>query len=373
MTMKNHISTATAEPGKPLSQLVFMLVGIVVLLASGCASIGADTMVRDRFDYNSAIAESWKKQMLLNMVKIRYGDVPIFLDVASVINQYALEGTVNLGASWLTDPSSTSQNIGAQGKYTDRPTITYNPLTGKKFARSLMRPIPPLVILSMIQAGYPADQVMRVGVQSINGIQNRFGGAARAQLGDPEFYPLLQAMREIQKSGLIGLRLKKIDKYETTMMVLRSKGAEKLEKELAMVRRILGLKAQENEYRVVYGTVAAQEGEIAMQTRSMLEIITDLSSFIDVPQVHVDENRVNPTLQTDNIGGVTVEPLMHIHSAVKRPDDAFVAMSYRDTWFWIDDRDLESKRLFSYLMFLFTLTETEEGREGAPIVTIPTG
>ena len=28
--------------------------------------------------------------MLLNIVKIRYGDAPIFLDVASIINQYPL-------------------------------------------------------------------------------------------------------------------------------------------------------------------------------------------------------------------------------------------------------------------------------------------
>jgi hypothetical protein len=39
-------------------------------------------------------------------------------------------------------------------------------------------------------------------------------------------------------------------------------------------------------------------------------------------------------------------------------------------WFAIDDHDMPSKRLFSFLMFLFTLVETG-GKEGAPIVTIP--
>jgi hypothetical protein len=43
---------------------------------------------------------------------------------------------------------------------------------------------------------------------------------------------------------------------------------------------------------------------------------------------------------------------------------------YRGHWFTIDDHDMPSKRLFTFLMFLFTLVETG-GKEGAPIVTIP--
>ena len=54
----------------------------------------------------------------------------------------------------------------------------------------------------------------------------------------------------------------------------------------------------------------------------------------------------------------------------ERPGDAFVAVRYRGHWFIIDDHNIPSKRLFSFLMFLFTLVETG-GKEGAPIVTIP--
>jgi hypothetical protein len=46
-------------------------------------------------------------------------------------------------------------------------------------------------------------------------------------------------------------------------------------------------------------------------------------------------------------------------------------VSYRGHWFSIDDRDMPSKRLFTFLMFIFTLVETG-GREGAPVLTIPT-
>jgi hypothetical protein len=43
----------------------------------------------------------------------------------------------------------------AGGKYVDRPTFTFGPVMGDKFARSLMAPIPPPAILSLLQAARP--------------------------------------------------------------------------------------------------------------------------------------------------------------------------------------------------------------------------
>ena len=69
--------------------------------------------------------------------------------------------------------------------------------------------------------------------------------------------------------------------------------------------------------------------------------------------------------------GEKVLPLIRIRSSLKKPDDAFVSIRYRDSYFWIDDRDLMSKKIFSFLMFAFTLVETGE-KAAAPIVTVPT-
>ena len=120
---------------------IFLLAGVLIL--SGCAGIGPTTVSRDRFDYTAAISDSWKRQMLFNLVKIRYGDAPVFLDVSSVISQYQIAGQVNLGATVNNNPWSTSETLGATGTYVDRPTITFTPIIGDKFARSLMSPIPP--------------------------------------------------------------------------------------------------------------------------------------------------------------------------------------------------------------------------------------
>ena len=340
-------------------------------LLSGCAGIGPTTISRDRFDYTAAISDSWKRQMLFNMVRIRYGDAPVFLDVSSVISQYQIAGQISVGATFNNNPWSASEFLGTTGNYVDRPTITYTPIIGDKFARNLMSPVPPPAILSLMQAGYPVDLVFRMLVQEINGIRNRFGGEARARSADPEFYSLIKKMQRIQSSGAIGMRFKKREKEETTSIVIREKRDPEIEASAAEVRKALGLDPLGKEFSVVYGTVSKDDKEIAILTRSLLEVIIDLSADIEVPVTHVDEKRVSPTHVEEAVKDEKILPLIRIHSSSEKPGDAFISVPYRNSHFWIDDRDLMSKKMFSFLMFVFTLVETGE-KGAAPIVTVPT-
>lgn len=344
---------------------------------TGCVGIGPRSLSRDRFDYTTAISDSWKDQMLLNMVKMRYADAPVFLDVNSIISQYALDSAISLNSSWSSPKAGFGGGnifgIGGIGRYFDRPTITYSPMTGDKFAQKLMNPIPPPSLLSLVQSGFPIDLVFRLCIHSINGIQNRFGGGARARPADPEFYPLLERMRKVQSAGLMGMRIKKTDKEEAYLdLFFREKVNQEMEADILATREVLGLDVHTHEFRVIYGSFSTSDKEVAILTRSVLEIISDLASYIEVPDVHVAEKRVNPTLKDQPVTGAPHVPLIRIHSSQERPLDAFITIPYRGCWFWIDDKDLPSKRLFSSLMFVFTLTETG-GKEGAPIVTIPVG
>ena len=134
--------------------LAILLANALIFLA-GCAPIGPSTVPRDRFDYNTAIADSWKEQTLLNIVKLRYADMPLFVEVASVVSGYTLEGSVNLGGTVSSENAVQGDflALGTSGKYTDRPTITYAPITGAKFNESFMTPIPPKAIFFLMASG----------------------------------------------------------------------------------------------------------------------------------------------------------------------------------------------------------------------------
>ncbi len=349
---------------------------VISLLAclGACSGFGPGTVSRDRFDYTAAISDSWKDEMLLNLVKIRYGDAPVFLDVASVIAQYQVQGAVTLSGNWFNSPSAVypAQALGGAGTYTDRPTVTYSPLIGERFARSLMTPIPPSAIISLIQAGYPADLVLRLTVHSINGLQNHFGGEARAKPADAGFYRLIELMRKVQLNNTIGLRLNKIDNRQATLLIIRGQTDEERRADTLEIRKLLGLDPAATELKIAYGSVAKDNHEVAMLSRSILDVLIDLASYIEVPAKLVQEKRVNATMPAAFFRGKALPPLLRIHSSSGKPEDAFIAVPYRDHWYWLDDRDMPSKRMFSFLMFVFTLVETGE-KAPAPLVTIPTG
>ena len=64
--------------------------------------------------------------------------------------------------------------------------------------------------------------------------------------------------------------------------------------------------------------------------------------------------------------------MIRIQSSSEKSGDAFISVRYRNTYFWIDDRDLMSKTIFSFLLFISTLIGTGE-KGTTPILTIPTG
>src|SRR5262245_61512761 len=77
-----------------------LLLAVLSPLVAGCSSVGPSTMRRDRLHYSSAVADSWSEQLLLNVVKTRYGEAPAFLEVSSVVSGYSLETGVSLNGQF---------------------------------------------------------------------------------------------------------------------------------------------------------------------------------------------------------------------------------------------------------------------------------
>ncbi len=168
------------------------------------------------------------------------------------------------------------------------------------------------------------------------------------------------------------MRIQAIDEREVALFLFRATDDEEVLNEIRDVREILGLNPHALEFKALYGSVPRDDSEIAILSRSMLEILNDLASNIDVPEIHIAENRVQPTFYEEDIDGNPVKPVVQVFTSKVEPPDAFVSAPYKVCFFWIDDKDFPSKKVFSFLMFISTLTETGEST-GAPIVTIPAG
>lgn len=344
----------------------------VSLLLGGCVHMGPRTVAVDRFDYSTAIADSWKQQTLLNIVKLRYQDLPVFVDVASIVAGYSLQTGVNVGGTLSTERAVQGNFLSAGGQaiYTDRPTITYVPLTGEKFLRGLVTPIDPKSIFSMLQSGYAADFILALTVESLNGVRNRSTAGGTLREADPEFARVLELLRDIQAAGAVGMRVEKDEAKGTTgVFFFRSENlpAEVVEKS-AEVRRLLGLPADQQKFVLTFSPLRGGPGELSVNSRSMLQIMGAFATYLDVPEAHLQEHRALPAFE--HAAAESRQARVRIHSGSASPPDAFAAVRYRDTWFWIDDSDLETKRAMTAVMFFFTLAETGGG-EKLPLVTIP--
>jgi hypothetical protein len=344
----------------------------VALMLAGCVHLGPRTVTVDRFDYSTAIADSWKQQTLLNIVKLRYHDLPVFVDVASIVSGYSLQTGVNVGGTLSTDRAVQGNFLSAGGQaiYTDRPTITYVPLTGEKFLRGLVTPIDPKSIFSLLQSGYGADFILALTVESLNGVRNRSFAGGTLREADPEFARVLELLRDVQAAGGVGLRVESdAARGSTGLLFFRRDGlpAEIVEKS-AEIRRLLGLPADQEKFVLTFSPLRGAPGELAVNSRSMLQIMGAFATYLDVPEAHLREHRALPAFEHAAQEGR--QERVRIYSGNEAPADAFAAVRYRDTWFWIDDGDLQTKRAMTAVMFFFTLAETG-GSDKLPMVTIP--
>src|ERR1017187_94863 len=342
------------------------------LAATGCKHLGPQSIAVDRFDYSSSIGDSWKQQTLLNIVKLRYMDLPVFVDVASIVAGYSMQTGGSLNGT-LSSKGAIQGNFlaaGGQAIYTDRPTITYVPLTGEKFLRGLMTPIDPKNIFFMLQSGYPADFILGLAVESLNGVRNRSVAAGAMREADPDFVRALELLREVQAAGAFGMRVEE-DKARGSTAVLffrRDDVPADIVEKTAEIRRLLKLPAEQQKYVIAYSPVRGADNELAVNSRSLIQIMSAFASYMDLPEAHLKDHSAVPS--PDNSSAMNQRNNVRIHSGKNKPAAAYAAVHYRDHWFWVDDGDWQTKRALTAIMFFFTLAETGENAK-LPLITIP--
>ncbi len=344
----------------------------LALSATGCyRPIGPQSVARDRHLYAASLSDSWKEQTLLNIVKMRYLDPPVFVDVGNIVASYSLVQGVNATGNIVPNNQTPDATVGGFGTYSNTPTITYTPLTGSKFIRGLATPFPPEAIFSSIEAGMPADVILFASVSSINGLRNQEATLEGITPADPDFHRVRALARQIQLSGAVRIEVKKQAGEElVSFMTFRTeKVPPEIQADIVELRRLLKLNPSATGYKVRFGAVPENDREIAVITRSILSVMQTMAAEVSVPSADLARGWAFPGFEHGNAVPGMVR-LIHIHSGKSVPPDAFVSVKYENNWFWIDKGDLESKQMFSLIMMLFTMVDTGP-TQNQPVLTIP--
>ena len=374
------------EVGRPV-----LLLCLAILLSTAlgaCGAFGPGRVPADRFNYNAAIAQSSEEQMLMNLVRMRYLNLPEFLEVSSVLTQYTYEGGVGIfgqrGFGSEGDIFGGNTNLG----YSERPTITYVPLSGREFSKRMLAPISVEFIFSVGLAGWPMDLMSLIALQRINDVENMSIGAVPApgDRGTPsqfdrdiEDYRRFQALLNLQWR-LVDLKVLEAHRSEESGEVILELNPAKGPQEAELVaeyKQMLNLDPTRNRFRITDRGTTRKPDEITIQTRSFLAIMSFLSRGVEVPRDHVEQGRV---VQLRSSSGNQPERLpvplyvksLPITRDSGRPTDASVAIRYAGHWFYISDFDIQSKRTFGIVRYIYNF-QAPDVEKAAPLISLPTG
>ena len=350
-----------------------------LLLLTGCVSnVGPKMVAPARFDYNQALATSWNEQILLNLVRLRYRDTPVFLEVGTVVAQYEVSGAGTAGVDISGSGSSAnSYGLGGAVAFSESPTITYTPLQGEDFVRRVLAPISPATVLLLSQAGWSIERLMLCCINRLNDLPNAPSAAGPTPAYQPrfeEFQRLARLLRELQVDGYFSLTVDRSTDEDQFLIKIQPSGDPEIDARAGEVAEILGLERGHRTYRLV-DEGAAEEGDLVMSGRSLLGVLFYLSQAVSVPEEHVSAGWVTQTVLADGRDfdwSRLVGPLFEIRTSPDRPANAFAAVPYRGHWYFISDDDLNSKSTFGLLTLLFSL-QARSGAGPSPLLTLSTG
>ena len=351
----------------------FMLV-VLVLFTASCTRVGPEMMYKDRFDYTAAVGDSWKEQVLLSIVRIRYSDWPKFVAVDQIITAYTMEytGTAKLiGRRGISDVLTNDQaEAGWVGKFAERPTVLYKPLSGQKYVNALLTPAKASSILALITSGWPADHLSRVAIRSVNDHFNSNSEQGFMYRTDTEFANFVKMLKVLQRANALKIVLQQREDESQTLDVVFL--PERLhvsdQKRLRDLKIALGLAPELNSYHVVRDMMTVTPDSLRIQGRSLLQVLVAMSTGVDIPKTHKQFGEAPPLEPIPEHETTDFAALMTIKSGPDNPGDAYVAVKYSGMWFWIDKRDHFSKRSLQYALTLITILDSGESAGGTVVI-----
>ncbi len=353
-----------------MKRKIFVLLVSIFLLCS-CGGLEFHSALKtNSLNFNKSLQHAISEQMLLNLIRLRYEEYPVFLEVGSISTQLSFSGSLGGVAKITKGPESYSIDLGFA--YARKPTFTFIPLQGASFAQRLLSPIPIDHLVLLLNSGWRTDRVLRLCVQSINGIPNAPTASGPTPKKAPRFKKFLELTKKLEilrKRGEIKyLYVKKNNKVLPALAFL---GKDPL---IDKVREELKLTPQPYYLLIPPGTKRSDK-EIQVETRSLIGVLFYLSNGIEIPERDIKKGRVVATYYSNgtrfswkNLLG----DIFQVHYSKFLPVDALIAVKYRNYWFYISDEDISTKSTFILLQQLFAL-EASKGKGFSPLLTLPIG
>ena len=353
---------------------ILLLAAAVTLGACGCHQFGPAQVRAARVSYNEVINRTGNEQMLLNLVRLKYRNTPLFLEISSVSNSYSFGGS--LGASGQANVPPFSMGVSGGLNYSERPSISYTPLQGDRFVKQILSPLSLETLVLMYHSGWSVERVFNCCVQRLNGVRNAPSASGPTPSYAPryeDFQRVVKTMRKLQKTD--GISLGAESEGGAAVLAMRMADEVSGSQEVKELRDMLGLSPDRNVYRLTTDIVGARPGSLGVSTRSVLGVLFYLSQSVEAPARHERTGKV--TVTEDGSGSpfdwslVTGE-VMRIRCSISKPAAAAVAVPYRGYWFYIADDDLNSKSTFSLVSQLFML-QAGSVKMQMPQLTLPVG
>jgi hypothetical protein len=375
--------------------------GVILLIAClfsvSCASLGPRKLQTSHLSYNKAVQKAQMEEDLLNIVRLRYLDMPVSLSVSSISAQTSF--SVGTGGEFGLVEGDYSANITPGIAYTDRPTITFTPYQGQEFLEALSAPIP-LEMLVQLEASWSGiDVLLRVAVANLNGIDNRIHRAS------PEFDRMAAGFRALETQNDVGMGFVDrpvilsepipADSVDAKSVLVAAQDGRRFQPDGNGGYRLTGkksvpflwidlsnaagqalieqlrLKEDDSVFEMKYTNQVERPAKptdsIAVRTRSLLEIAAYLSHGVDVPEAHDRAGIARPEADQKP----DLRNLFRVTVSQSRPEEPGIAVEYRDHWYFISDSDHVSKRTFILMQALFLSQAAEDPGQGAPVLTLP--
>jgi hypothetical protein len=358
----------------PVRALFLVALGLIL---SGCVQLGPKLVQAGRNDYNQVLAQTNDEEMLLNLVRLRYGDSPVFMDVTSVSTSFNWQQGLDAQA-FQYEPDSVDSNVGVRGNlnYSESPTITYTPLGGADFVRSVLTPIRLESLILLAHSGWSVDRLLRVMVSRMNGLSNAFQASGPTPPTAPpfeEFQRAAQALRALQTQDLVTSGYRSAN--DANGFALRIEPEAIGSAALAELSALTGLRRSGGVIALDNNARRQRSDGLGLELRSLVGVMFFLSHGVDVPQRDIEAGRVMVTRRASGEPfdwERVVGDLLDVKSQRQPPADATIAVEYRGTWFYVDDTDIQSKYTFMLLGQLGALQSGNIERV-APVLTLPVG